>query len=273
VDYRVGIIGVGFVGSAMKKSFELKGIKPICYDKFKEYDSFEEVCGQDIIFLNLPTPMIEMGAYDKGAIFDVLDRLEEAEFSGVVVIKSTVEPGTTKSMNSKYSFFVIHNPEFLTERTAFEDFHGQTHIVLGIDECCDRTLEVCEFYRHFYPEAKLSLEESKVSESVKIFCNNFYAMKVMIFNEFYSLCEAIDIDYNSVVNVMLKNDWINPMHTKVPGPDGSLGYGGNCFVKDTMALLEFMKRNGSIHKVLEAAVEERNRLRDDFPNINKGNIR
>lgn len=267
MDYKVGLVGVGFVGSAIKRSFESKGLDVVAYDKYKNMDRFEDLIGCDMLFLNLPTPMIRGGAYDKGPIFETLDRLEDSDFSGVVILKSTVEPGTVWNLNSKYSFFVIHNPEFLTERTAYEDFHNQTHVVLGIDNQCDQTLSVVDFFSRFYPEAEISLCSSKESEAMKIFCNNFYAMKIMIFNEFFDLCSKMNMNYQNIVDLMVKNDWINPMHTMVPGPDGKLAYGGNCFIKDTEALLEFMKRKDSICKVLEACVSERNMLRSDSNNV------
>ena len=69
--------------------------------------------------------------------------------------------------------------------------------------------------------------------------------------------------------MMIKNGWINPMHTTVPGPDGQLSYGGYCFPKDTNALLNHMKREGTPHKVLEATVDERNEMRQDHTNVKK----
>ena len=62
---------------------------------------------------------------------------------------------------------------------------------------------------------------------------------------------------------MLENDWINPMHTQVPGSDGKLSYGGACFPKDTQALLHHMKKVGSEHAVLEACIKERDQLRNE----------
>ena len=66
---------------------------------------------------------------------------------------------------------------------------------------------------------------------------------------------------------MLKNNWINPMHTNVPGPDGLLSYGGLCFPKDTNALCSFMKKMNSPHKVLESVIIERNEMRDDNDHV------
>ena len=68
-------------------------------------------------------------------------------------------------------------------------------------------------------------------------------------------------------NLMLKNKWINPMHTKVPGSDGLLSYGGYCFPKDTNALAQYMRREGITCKVLEGTIQERNEMRDDNVNV------
>ncbi len=163
----------------------------------------------------------------------------------------------------------IHNPEFLTAATAFEDFHNQKHIVLGKGQnVSDEDVRILEeFYRKLYPDAEISLCNCTESESMKIFVNCFYSVKVQFFNELYLLCGKTNCDYYLVKNLMLKNKWIHPMHTDVPGPDGQLSYGGYCFPKDTNALLNHMKRNQSNHKVLEATVNERNEMRSDHTNV------
>ena len=62
---------------------------------------------------------------------------------------------------------------------------------------------------------------------------------------------------------MLKNGWINPMHTTIPGPDGTISYGGLCFPKDTNALMYFMEKFDVPHNVLEATINERNIMRKE----------
>jgi UDP-glucose 6-dehydrogenase len=98
---------------------------------------------------------------------------------------------------------------------------------------------------------------------MKLFANCFYAQKVMIFNEFYMLSEAIGIDFGRVKSLMLKNNWISPNHINVPGPDGRMAYGGHCFPKDTNALNQLMERMSTPNMVIDAAIRERNKLRDD----------
>lgn len=265
----IGIAGLGFVGSAMMKSFSEKGVSLSLYDKYKNIGDITNLTDCDIIFLCLPTKYIDGAGYDKSAIYEVCDQLEDLGYKNTVVLKSTVEPGTTSNISTKYSFDMMHNPEFLSAATAYEDFHNQSHIVIGVDDIAVNPFKLINFYEKYYPDAEVSLCLSDESEAMKLFCNNFYAMKIMIFNEFYDLCKNKNIDYNMVVSLMLKNNWINPMHTKVPGTDGKLAYGGYCFPKDTNALKEFTDRAGSLNRVLKAVIFERDMLRDDHDNVIK----
>lgn len=269
----VSVIGLGFVGGSMKKSFELKNCPVKGYDKYKENtDSFEDCLSSDVIFLALPTVFDEEKmSYDKSCIHEVCDQLVDSKYNGIVVIKSTVEPTTTVSLSDKYpSLRFVHNPEFLTAATAFEDFHNQKHIVLGKGPNTDDNdiFVLHTFYSSYYPEAEISICSSTESECMKSFVNCFYSVKVQFFNELYLLCEKIGCNYDIVKDLMLKNKWINPMHTDVPGPDGQLSYGGYCFPKDTNALLEFMKKENTPSKVLQATVLERNEMRKDNINVN-----
>ncbi len=271
MNLQVGIIGLGFVGSAMEKSFGLLGINPIGYDKFKNggIGTFEQVVQTQIIFLCLPTPYdSETHSYDKSAIYETCEALNKINYKGLVVIKSTIEIGTIKFLEKSWPLCYAHNPEFLTARTAFEDFHNQTHIVLGRGSLVpdDLYTQLVEFYSRTYPGAKISQCVAAESEAMKLFCNCFYSVKIQFFNELYLLCGKLGIEYPTVRDLMLSNNWINPMHTTVPGPDGQLSYGGLCFPKDTNALNELMKSLGSPNAVMDAVIKERNSMRSDHDN-------
>jgi UDPglucose 6-dehydrogenase len=272
----IGIVGVGFVGSALLKSFQLKNINTYCFDKFKNggIGNIHDLLNCHMVFLCLPTAYSETtNTYDLSSIHEICDFLNINNFKGSVIIKSTIEPGTTNILNQKYNLNLIHNPEFLSAKTAFEDFHNQKHIVLGKSSLCEFYYLniVSDFYKFYYPSAVISLCESTESECMKIFCNNFYATKIQFFNELYLLSQKLGANYENIKNLMLKNGWINPMHTMVPGSDGQLSFGGYCFVKDTAALLSFMKINDSPHEVLESVINERNKMRSDKENIIKFN--
>jgi len=271
----ISIVGLGFVGGAMLKSFKENGVNNLNgYDKYKNggIGTLEECLNSDIIFMALPTQFsYEKNQYDKSAINDVCGVLKEKNFSGTVVIKSTVEPGTTAKLSDKFKLHFVHNPEFLTAITAYEDFHNQKHIVLGKSKTCseENYNNLKKFYEKFYPDADISDCSCTESESMKSFVNCFYAAKVQIFNEFYLLCQKNGSNYNKIKELMLKNGWINPMHTTVPGPDGMLSYGGYCFPKDTNALNQYMKEMSSERKVLESVIIERNEMRKDEVNCKK----
>ena len=267
---KIGVIGIGIVGGAVHKSFINKcydkDIVIVSYDKFKQIGSFDDVIDTDIVFLCLPTLYDhELSSYDKSSIHEISSQLSETNYKGLVVIKSTVEPTTSQQIADTYNLSVVHNPEFLTAKTAYEDFHEQKHIVIGFTNQVqnEHNNNLVNFYKTFYPDAEISLCTSTESEAIKIFCNNFYSVKIQFFNELYLLCQKLNINYNLVKDTMLKNGWINPMHTLVPGTDGKLGYGGMCFPKDTNALLSFMKLVESPHAILEAAIKECSSLRNN----------
>jgi len=265
---KIGVIGIGVVGGAVYKSFQNKNIDTLlAYDKYKNIGTIESMFDVDIVFLCLPTLYsYESKSYDKSSIHEVCQILEKNDFKGLVVLKSTVEPQTTETLSNVYNLSFCHNPEFLTASTAYEDFENQNHIVLGRTSNCDeehfRMLE--KFYQETYPEADISKCMSNESELMKIGVNNFYSVKIQFFNELYLLAEKQSFtNFNIVKDLMLKNGWINEMHTQVPGTDGKLSYGGMCFPKDTNALLQYMKAMDIPHQVLEGTVNERNILRDD----------
>ena len=263
----IGQIGAGFVGGALHRSLHKKGVTTKIYDKHQGVGSIDDVLSTDFLFLCLPTPFVEGYGFDLSALIENLKILNQKMYSGLVILKSTVEPGITEGLCGRFGNLIIcHNPEFLTARTADQDFHNQSHIVFGYNSECPRTdvkvREISAFFKKHYPQAAVSLCSSGESESMKLFCNNFYAVKVQVFNEFYFLCQKKGIDFSVVKELMIKNDWINPMHTSVPGPDGSPSYGGACFPKDTNALNHCMKTAGSPHKVLEACIDERDGMRE-----------
>ena len=266
---KLGIIGIGVVGGAAYKSFENKFSNNVSiYDKYKNLGSMQSIYLSNIVFLCLPTPYNSIStSYDKSAIYEICDDLANHNYTGLVVIKSTVEPTTSESLATLHNnLSICHNPEFLTARTAVEDFENQDHIVIGKTTSCpeNKINQLKELYEMHYPNAEISLCTSTESELMKLGVNNFYSVKIQFFNELYLLAEKLsNTNYNNVKDLMLKNSWIHPMHTMVPGTDNKLSYGGMCFPKDTNALLEFMKQQDTPHRVLEGTVLERNILRDD----------
>jgi UDPglucose 6-dehydrogenase len=271
---KIAIIGLGFVGTAMYRSFKEKNVEMACYDKYKDECSsdehFKDCLTSDVMFLCLPTKYIAgNGSYDIEPIIETCVRLSDSGYGGVVVIKSTVEPHTTNKLQKQFtSLAFVHNPEFLKAVSAFEDFHSQRHIVLGKSETCrDESLQkVVSFYETYYSSARISVCSSLESESMKLFCNSFYAVKIQFFTEMYELCKKNGCDFERVKEMMLGNNCIHSAYTQIPGPDGQTSYGGLCFPKDTNALAKYMERMGTPHQVIDAVIRERNEIRTDHLN-------
>lgn len=265
----VGVSGIGFVGDALVHGFSQKGVDLCLYDKYKDggVGRIRDLLDCWLVFLCLPTLYCqELQRYDTTALEQNCQYLSQNRFKGIVVIKSTVEPGTSQQLADKYSLKIVHNPEFLTARTARLDFLNQDHIVLGKTNSRLQDGEynrLLTWYQELFPDAEISICTSGESESMKIMVNSFYAVKVQLFNEFHLLSMKTNDNFEVIKEMMLKNGWINPQHTNVPGPDGRLSYGGACFPKDTSALLKMMKRLETPCAVLEGCVNERNQMRGD----------
>ena len=263
---RIGICGYGFVGKAIGSFFTERGYIVTIYDKYKEINSFETVLDTEILFMCLPTNYDEsIKSYNMAEINNTLEMLNKYGYNGVIVIKSTILPNYCHNMNNMYpSLTIVANPEFLSAKTAVEDFRNQKHVVLGytrLSRGSIRKLE--EMYRELLGEVVITVVDANEAALIKLGCNSFYAIKIQYFTELYTLCNRLGVSYEKVKNGMLENGWINKNHTEVPGSDGKVSFGGMCFPKDIRALTGYMEELDSINGVLKGVIEERDRLRDD----------
>ena len=270
--YKVGICGVGFVGNAILQFLtNKKEIDIVAYDKYKhsehkEISDFSQLLSTDLLYICLPTPYSNyIKTYFLKEINTILEALAVSQYKGVILIKSTLLPDFCSHMNTVYpDLFIVHNPEFLTARSAVSDFAKQKHIVLGFTEQAKvKTEYVKNFYQQLFPEATISITISEASALMKLSCNSFYATKVQFFTEIYLLCDQMKISYDEVKDLMLKNEWISPHHTNVPGPDSRISFGGDCFPKDLSALSAYMELKDVPNTVIKAVIMERNEMRDD----------
>ena len=261
----VGIIGCGFVGSSLREGLR-DSVTVDVYDKFNTdlstVDSLRDlVLESDILFVCLPTPMRRTGECDTTLVENTVHLIDNycEGSSKVVVIKSTVPPGTTKKLQlmTRDCCSVIFNPEFLTEANHIEDFKNQKRIILGGDDCKDALTKVKSMYMKQFPSVPYVLCGSLEAELTKYFCNCFLATKVSFANEMYSVCEQIGIDYDKVVEYATYDDRLGKSHWAVPGPDGDFGFGGHCLPKDLSALI-FLAMNLDTETNVLNAVEETN---------------
>ena len=180
----------------------------------------------------------------------------------IIVVKSTVPPGTTEKLNNTYhKFDIIFNPEFLTEANFIEDFKNQNRIILGGLKTI--TAKIKQIYIEIFPKAEIIETDSTHAEMVKYFANTFLATKVSFANEMKMICDKLDIDYNKVVEYATYDDRLGNSHWSVPGPDGKLGFGGSCFPKDINALISVASELGIVPKLLKSAWEVNLKVRPE----------
>jgi len=233
---KIGIIGYGYVGNAVKSGFENKGFMVKAYDKFKESDSFEDVAACDFIFICVPTPPKEDGSIDLSIIGEVMERLADARSQGIIVIKSTVIPGTAQGyQNENPSLTIISNPEFLTRVTAEHDFLHPDKIIIGHTAGNKLAAQkLAELYKGF--GAPIKVVESEEAEMTKYMVNTYYTTRVIFANETYDICQALDINYEKVRECFELDARVAPGHFDV-FHGGYRGAGGACLPKDLAALI------------------------------------
>ena len=254
---KIGIIGFGFVGKSIFEFFNnLLDVK--VYDIKKNditVDSIKELTDDRIIFICLPTPMKKTGECDTSIIESVISELNNLSFKSKskVIIKSTIPPGTTESFIKKYTNLEIgFNPEFLTEANSIEDFKNQDRIIIGTHKK-EYFQEIKTLYRIGFHNTHIIHSTPIEAEMVKYVSNIYLATKVSFANEIFSICNFLDIDYNTVINIAKIDKRLGESHWQVPGPDGKRGFGGSCFPKDINALIYFCKdKNIDIDTIVSA---------------------
>jgi len=256
---KIGIVGLGYVGSAVKSVFE-KHYTTNTFDLNGDCncrDMEELIDTSDIIFVCVPTPMKKDGSCDTSIVESVVHELNglaitRQDANRIIAIKSTIPPGTTDRLNKECKYIsVIFNPEFLTEANFIEDFKNQNRIIIGGQRPASTKLR--QVYSLAFPDATIVKTGSKTAEMVKYMTNTFLATKVSFANEMYNICSRLDIDYDKVVEYSTYDERLGKSHWAVPGPDGKMGFGGSCFPKDINALIQLGLELDMTPQVLIAA--------------------
>ena len=262
---KIGIVGQGYVGTAVKTVFE-KYYETNTFDLNGKCscDSISElVAKSNIIFVCVPTPMNKNGSCNTEIVENVVKEINFISTDNkIVAIKSTIPPGTTNKLNKKYdNITVIFNPEFLTEANFIEDFKNQSRIIIGGQRPASTKLR--QVYSLAFPNAKIVKTGSKTAEMVKYMTNTFLATKVSFANEMKLICDELNIDYDKVVEYSTYDERLGKSHWAVPGPDGHYGFGGSCFPKDLNAILDVCRELGVPAKTLYGAWETNLRVRPE----------
>lgn len=262
---KIGIIGsAGIVGNACKEGFKSIGNEIIEHDLVLN-SSIDDVLKAEIIYIAVPSPSKENGSCDTSIVENLIDDLSKKNFSGIIAIKSTVEPGTTKKLINKYSKKICFVPEFLKERSAKEDFINHGTLIIGSKD--EDTIEAVLKSHGKLPEKTISMDPTE-AEMVKYFHNVFNAMRVVFANEIFEICQNESIDYENVLLGALERNDYSDSYLKVN--KDLRGYAGVCLPKDTKALAAYCKLNNLPLNLFKNIDESNERLKKTvFENMRK----
>lgn len=251
-NLKIAIIGVGMVGGPLARFFQEVAGRTRGRDLFlfdidpkKGYD--DDVNLADVIFISVPTPRHkETGAVRLDAVESALAAVRAPK---IVVIKSTVPPGTTEMFQRRFPMHkMLFNPEFLTEAHAWEDtLHPDRQLVGSTAQSKDTAQAVLALL----PKAPVASPSSELvlsateAEIIKYAANVFLTRKVTFANAIFDLARHHGVDYEHIRAGIASDSRIGPSHLDAEY-HGYRGYGGYCFVKDTDGLIAHLRAEGLI---------------------------
>ena len=255
---KIGIIGLGMVGGALRRYFEKKGTEVLFYDNGKNEGSIEQVNRADVVFVCVPTPFDSNKGFDLSYVEDACSNISGNK---TIVLKSTIVPGTIYGLQKKYpNHKFLFNPEFLTEATADKDMCFPNRQIVGYTK---ESQDVAGKVLGLLPRANFEKIMPAVdAEMVKYFSNTWFATKVVFANQMYDLCQKVGVDYEMVKEAAIADKMIGVSHLEV-FHKGYRGYGGKCLTKDIKTLIKFADENGVDLKLHKTVEEINNRLRGE----------
>ena len=236
---KIGSIGRGMVGEAIYQGFMTLDNEMYFFDpKFAE-SKIEDILNTDIVFIAVPTVPNEKNECDLSILINVLDKLNELGYSGIICIKSTITPGTTQQMIEKYSNDKIcFCPEFLRERCAYDDFMNNNKI------CIVGTVNLKAFELiqkiHLSICQQIKMVAPVEAELTKYMQNVYNTYRILFANGFYEVCKYNRVDYNSILESLLVREEMDSKYMRCS--EFLRGPSGPCLVKDSLAFNEYVKK-------------------------------
>ena len=227
-EFKLGIIGKGFVGSAVSDGFS--NVEQYVVDpRISEDNTIDKLVSEfdpPLTFVCVPTPPNDDGSVNVDIVSEVLQELDDNEYKGIVVVKSTIIPDYLHVFKRSYRLKIVYNPEFLTESNASADFVNPNMQVLGgkfkdcviVEKAYNRYSDV-----RVVPTFKVDLSTASL---IKYTINSWLATKVVFFNELEKLQQASSsmVSWNQFTDMLTRDPRMGDSHMKVPGPDGEYGF-------------------------------------------------
>ena len=256
---KVGCVGAGVVGKAMQ---ELCGPQTVMYDPYvPEYAGTKDaINGCDVVFINVPTPMSDDGSCNTRIVEDAVAWIA----APLIIIRSTVAPGTTDRLMATYHKRIVFQPEYLGETPAhvFGEMGDRGFVVLG-GQPADVSA-AADFYKHYYNSyVRFYFCDAITAELTKYMENAFYAVKVTFMNEFYDIARTHGVNFSVLRETWLADTRISRDHTFVY-PEAR-GFSGKCLPKDCSAIVKSSRDHGYEPQFMAACL----RINELFQALNR----
>ncbi|KTG10996.1 UDP-glucose 6-dehydrogenase [Haloprofundus marisrubri] len=234
-------------------------------ERLRATTDYDVATRANVVFIALPTPTDAEGRIDTSIITAGAEQLgaalAESEERPLVVVKSTVVPGTTENelipalergsgSTVGEAFDVAVNPEFLREGTAVSDFLHPDKVVFGAQHA--RAYETLnELYAPLFERTDTAVVRTGIREAemIKYANNAFLASKISLINELGNICKEFGVDAYEVADAIGLDDRIGPQFLR-----SGVGWGGSCFPKDVAALIAAARDAGYDPELLDAVV-------------------
>jgi len=260
---KIGFIGQGWIGRNYANDFENRGFAVVRYSLEEPHmHNGDKIADCDIVFIAVPTPTTTKG-FNDSILREAIKKIGKGK---IAVIKSTILPGTTESIQTEYpDSLILHSPEFLRESSAAHDAAHPNRNIIGIPLDNETYRQAAQTVLSVLPKAGYELVcSAKEAELVKYMGNGFLYLKVVYVNMLYDLAKALDCRWETVAEAFAADPRIGASHLKpvhASGPSfaeasqdkkasegkhasekGGRGAGGHCFIKDFAALTELYKK-------------------------------
>jgi nucleotide sugar dehydrogenase len=234
---KIGSIGRGMVGEAIYKGLQKLGNDMYYYDPIFKESKMSDVIDTDIVFISVPTIPNENNECDLSILYKVLDEVHSLKYKGIICIKSTITPGTTKKMIDKYSNDKIcFCPEFLKERCAYEDFMINNPICVVGTENKDAFEIIKKIHLPISKEFKMV--KPVEAELTKYMQNLYNTYRILFANGMYEICKYNNVEYNSMLESLLSRNELDPKYMRCT--ENIRGPSGPCLVKDSLAFNQYV---------------------------------
>jgi UDPglucose 6-dehydrogenase len=243
----IGIMGYGMVGGAVGAWFT----GAAKYSPHRFADGLDEVNRTKIVFVCAPSPYSSKAGYDMSAILASAKKLAGRK---IVVLKSTVLPGTTARLQRRFPQHTwLFNPEFLRDKSAVEDFRRPDRQIIGLAAPTRKHRLAARRVMRLLPTAPYTaVVTSTEAELIKVFANAYLATKVVFANMIYDVASRLGADYEVVKRGVSQDARITASMMNV-WQDGFRGYSGKCFPKDMGAIIWWGRHHGPRLPLLETA--------------------